>query len=229
MTTRTYAELYDLVQSLCGVQFASIEQARIKNFINRRATRAYRASPYWTRFLVVGEERAVSSSVIPFTESGLSDIDTFIRIHTDKPYVANTVQDYDFHVGGTGATLVCGSLNPTSAWVTYQAAKPDTYGTANGDEQNIPSEWFEYMAHGAYADFLRAEGQQEKAALADQEAGEILVEEMMLPQNIATQGVVATRFRTHLNQSQRVGRGNGGIGESTSIAPDLDGIFESGL
>ena len=54
MQTKTYTELFALIQALCGVVFASIETPRIKALINRRALRAYRATNYWPRFLKIG-------------------------------------------------------------------------------------------------------------------------------------------------------------------------------
>lgn len=229
MQTRTYSDLYALIQALCGVAFASIEAPRIKALVNRRAMRAYRASPYWTRFLVVGQERQLDGRIVPFTETGLSRIDTFLRIHADNPYIVGTVQEFDFHVGASGATLVSGSTVPTAAWVTYQAALPEKYGDGAGEEANIPREWFEYLAHGTYADYLRAEGQQEKAALADQESMEILTDEMLLPHNVSTSNVVATHIRTNMNSQTRNVIGGSTVGDSTAVAPDLDQIFESGL
>ena len=49
-------------------------------------------------------------------------------------------------------------------FVTYKKAY--TPAIAN-NSTDIPGEWFYYIAYGTYADFLRGEGQQEKAALAD--------------------------------------------------------------
>ena len=80
MQTKTYAELFALIQALCGVVFASIETPRIKALINRRALRAYRSSNYWTRFLKIGEERAVASSVIPYSEGSLSSASPIRRV-----------------------------------------------------------------------------------------------------------------------------------------------------
>lgn len=229
MQTRTYSDLYSLIQALCGVAFSSIEAPRIKALVNRRAVRAYRASPYWTRFLVVGEERLLDGRIIPFEETGKSVIDSFLHVHADNPYIAGTVQEYDYHVGSKGATLVSGASIPTSAWVTYQSALPYKYGDGAGEEAAIPREWFEYLAHGTYADYLRAEGQQEKAALADQEALEILTDEMLVPQNVSTSNVVATKIRTNMNSQTRNVIGGSTVGDSSAVAPDLDQIFESGL
>jgi hypothetical protein len=203
MQTRTYAELLSLIQSLSGVVFATLELGRIKALINRRALRAYRSTNYWPRFLKIGEERAVTSDVVPYTESGKSSIDTYLRIHVQAPYVTTSVQEYDIMVTADGAKLVAGNTAPTSAFVTYKAQLSDTYGDGAGESTSIPAEWFQYMAHGTYADYLRAEGQQEKAALADQEADMLLQEEMIRIDEQHTLQLVANRIFTNANMQIR--------------------------
>jgi len=203
MQTRTYAELYSLIQSLCGVIFADIEKPRIRSLVNRRAQRAYRATNYWTRFLHVGEERAVSSNLVPFAQSGLDTIDTYLRIWKQQPYQSASVQEFDFIVTASGATLVAGDLDPTAVWVTYKAQLDDIYGDQSGDTTNVPREWFEYLAHGTYSDYLRAEGQQEKAALADQEAFDILTDELIKLDEQGTQNVISNRISTNANMQLR--------------------------
>jgi len=203
MQTRTYAELLSLIQSLCGVVFATLELGRIKALINRRALRAYRSTNYWPRFLKIGEERAVTSDVVPYTESNKSSIDTYLRIHVQAPYVTTSVQEYDIMVTADGAKLVAGNTAPTSAFVTYKAQLSDTYGDGAGESTSIPAEWFQYMAHGTYADYLRAEGQQEKAALADQEADMLLQEEMIRIDEQHTLQLVANRIFTNANMQMR--------------------------
>ena len=203
MQTKTYAELFALIQALCGVVFASIETPRIKALINRRAMRAYRASNYWTRFLKIGEERVISSSVIPYSESGLSSIDTFLRVYKQAPYIASSVQEYDIMVTAGGATLVCGDLNPSEAYVTYKAQLSDTYGDGSGESTTVPAEWYQYIAHGTYADYLRAEGQQEKSVIADQEAELLLQDEMIRLDENHTSGLVSNRIFTNANMQMR--------------------------
>lgn len=203
MQTKTYAELFALIQALCGVVFASIETPRIKALINRRALRAYRATNYWPRFLKIGEQRVVTSGVVPFTESGLDSIDTFLRVHKQSPYVTASVQEYDIMVTASGATLVCGDLDPSEAFVTYKAQLTDTYGDGSGETTAIPAEWYQYLAHGTYADYLRAEGQQEKAALADQEAEGLLQDELIRIDEQHTLQMVANRIFTNANMQMR--------------------------
>jgi len=257
MQTRTYADLFSLIQALCGVVFASIETGRIKALINRRAQRAYRSSNYWTRFLKIGEERyladdpvAVTTTVsgtgyfietvgntdftligatastvgeyfvatgagtgtgtvrqalghVPYDETGKSSIDTFLRIFKQAPYISASVQEFDYTVTSDGATLVAGDLNPETVFVTYKAQFSDTYGDGAGETSSVPAEWFQYLAHGTYADYLRAEGQQEKAALADQEAELLLTEELIRLDENHTSGFVSNRIRTNANMQLR--------------------------
>jgi hypothetical protein len=257
MQTRTYADLFALIQALCGVVFASIETGRIKALINRRAQRAYRSSNYWTRFLKIGEERYLSSNPIaataivsgsgyfiatvgntnftaigssantvgeyfvatgagtgtgtarpalgyvPYSETGKSSVDTFLRFFKQAPYISSSVQEFDFTVTAEGATLVAGDLNPSTAFLTYKAQLSDTYGDGAGETSSVPAEWFQYLAHGTYADYLRAEGQQEKAALADQEAEALLTEELIRLDENHTSGFVSNRIRTNANMQLR--------------------------
>ena len=257
MQTKTYTELFALIQALCGVVFASIETPRIKALINRRALRAYRATNYWPRFLKIGEERRLSGDsaaatttvsgssyfiatvgdtdftaigadsntvgvyftatgagsgtgtvfpalgYLPYTQTGLSSVDTFLRAHKQAPYVTASVQEYDIMVTANGATLVVGDLNPATAFLTYKAQLTDTYGDGAGETSAIPAEWYQYLSHGTYADYLRAEGQQEKAALADQEAEGLLQDELIRIDEQHTLQMVANRIFTNANMQMR--------------------------
>ena len=200
MTSRTHADLISLVQGLCGVTFASIELPRINALINRRASKAYRASNYWPRFLHVGEERTVTSDVIGYNEGVLDDIGVFLRIHRTAPFASASAQEFSFMVTADGATLVAGSLAPTSAFVTYKEAFTPAYTAASED---IPREWFDYLAHGTYADFLRSEGQQEKAVIADAEAADLLTDELLLIDEQGTTHLIANRVSTNMNMQTR--------------------------
>jgi hypothetical protein len=203
MQTRTYADLFSLVEALCGVSFATIEQPRIKALINKRAKKAFRASNLWPRYLVVGEERAAVSGVIAYTEGTLRSIDTFMRIHKEAPFISRSAQEFEFMVTASGATLVSGALDPDSAWVTYKAQHDETYGDGSTDTTTVPAEWFEYIAHGTYADYLRSEGQQEKAALADAEAQEALTDELIRIDEQHTSQIVSNRIFTNANTQTR--------------------------
>jgi hypothetical protein len=180
MTTKTYTELLDQIKSLCGVEFATMELPRINALVNRRAKRAYRASNNWPRFITVGESRVVTSKTIPYIQvsPAVDPIGTFLKIQAVAPYTTTSPQDYNFYVDSAGAKLITSSTT-SPAFVTYKKVLSDVYGETNGMQVSVPSEWFDYIAHGVYADYLRAEGQQEKSQLADSEAAMILNDELV--------------------------------------------------
>ena len=283
MTTRPYSELLELVESFAGTSLGTTERARVRAYVNRRAKKAYRATNYWPRFLVVGEERIVDADgLMPFTETYKTSIDTFLAVHATRPHFRAFSREYEFFVTSAGAqiinytlanhslidsitlsgdaavsvrtdaddnpidwqylagtylkapTLVNGknvyssgglddisdfigfairiyysasdgwsidtfipgygdygpiyreggdsgvdspleavfvdsasylggsfelSAGPNySAFCTYKAAHSDLYGTNDGDQASVPEEWFDYLAYGAYSDFLRGDG-----------------------------------------------------------------------
>lgn len=203
MTTRPYSELIDLIQALCGEVFATIELPRIKALVNRRAKRAYMACEYWPRWITVGEERTVTSGVIPFTESDKSDIDAFLRIHKEQPYQDAAVQEIDFYVSSSGAVTISNGIDATSFFVTYRKKLGDTYGDGSGETTAIPAEWFEYIAHSVYSDWLRAEKLYEVAVAAEQEADLILSDELAKVDNTGMASLVYTRQRTTGNEQAR--------------------------
>ena len=193
MTTKTYTELLEQIKSLCGVEFATIELPRINALVNRRAKRAYRASNNWPRFITVGQSRTVTSRNVPYVQAGLDTIGTFLKIQAVAPYTTPSSQDYNFYVDSGGAKLIT-SATPSSAFVTYKKVLSDTYGETTGMQSDIPSEWFDYIAHGVYSDYLRAEGQQEKAQLADSEASMILNDELVQIEQQGAGMTFGTRF-----------------------------------
>lgn len=140
---------------------------------------------------------------IPYTESLKNDIDTFVRVHKDRPYQSRSAQEFDYYVDANGVILISGSLNPSSAFVTYKKTNSAQYGDSTGETTEIPLEWFQYLAHATYADYLRAEGQQEKAQLADQEAELILNEELFRIDNQRTSNMVGTKISTNSNYQMR--------------------------
>ena len=70
MVNKSPADLFLLIKSLAGVNdFTSEEETNLQSLANRRLRMAYNTSPMWDRYIVISEERKVSS----FTISGLSD------------------------------------------------------------------------------------------------------------------------------------------------------------
>lgn len=143
-----------------------------------------------------------NSNIIPFTQAGLDEVDKFIRIHkVYQPFYQNSSVEVEFYVTNAGAHVICDpSSTPASAYVSYRKAWDGPYTNVS---TNIPDEWFNYIAHGAYADWLRADGKNEIASLEDKNADEFLQQEMSEVDVTRSIGIVAHRISTHLSRSFR--------------------------
>jgi hypothetical protein len=95
-----------------------------------------------------------------FTPVTLPDVEIFMRLHDKNPVQGVGGWEYDFFVDSNGANIVGNYPELDGFFVTYKAVWDGPYTTASA---NIPQEWFYYAAHATYADFLRMDGQVDKA------------------------------------------------------------------
>lgn len=134
-----------------------------------------------------------------------NDADVVFRIHTTDPKSTRYPEEYTYvsllNADGDPAVklVLPGShLNSTEVFVTYRkdvetviadgnAQSTGFFGDETNDNQNIPFRFFEYMAFGAYADFLRGDGQTDKAQVEDQNAELILRQEIDIVRNQSRQ------------------------------------------
>jgi hypothetical protein len=204
MQERTYSDLLTLIRSLAGAGgFTAEEQTSILSFVNRRASEAYNMSQSWPRYLVVGEERAIDSSpasTIPYAEAGKNTIYEWIRIHRTQPFLRNSALEFNFYVDSNGAHILnLTTADATSAFVTYKKE----LGQFTANSTNIPGEWFAFMAHTAYADFLRMDGQHDKALAEEQVAQSYIAMELEKVDNMMNNNTALKRFSTYINRQAR--------------------------
>jgi hypothetical protein len=204
MQERTYSDLLTLIRSLAGAgSFTAEEQTSILSFVNRRASEAYNMSQSWPRYLVVGEERAIDSSpasTIPYAEAGKNTIYEWIRIHRTQPFLRQSALEFDFYVDSNGAHILnLTTADATSAFVTYKKE----LGQFTANSTNIPGEWFAFMAHTAYADFLRMDGQHDKALNEEQVAQSYIAMELEKVDNMMNNNTALKRFSTYINRQAR--------------------------
>jgi hypothetical protein len=204
MQERTYSDLLTLIRSLAGAgSFTAEEQTSILSFVNRRASEAYNMSQSWPRYLVVGEERTIDSSpasTIPYAEAGKNTIYEWIRIHRTQPFLRNSALEFNFYVDSNGAHILnLTTADATSAFVTYKKE----LGQFTANSTNIPGEWFAFMAHTAYADFLRMDGQHDKALNEEQVAQSYIAMELEKVDNMMNNNTALKRFSTYINRQAR--------------------------
>lgn len=208
MQTRTYGDLFKLIQSLAGVgSFAASEQDDIANLINRRYFEAYQTSQMWPRYLVAGEERTIESGqVVPYAETGKNTIGEFIRIHRQQPFLNNSTLEFDFYVDSSGAHILnISTADASSAYITYkkQFTPFTTSSSYTTSTEEVPSEFFHFIAHSAYADFLRMDGQTDKALIEEATGKNYLSLELERVDLITNNNNVNKRFSTYVSRQAR--------------------------
>jgi hypothetical protein len=138
-------------------------------------------------------------NLIPYTQ-GTSTISEFIRIHRKKAFLNNSALEYDFFVDSFGANILnIVTSDATSAFVTYK--KPLTLFTQTSED--IPAEFFYFIGHAAYADFLRMDGQHSKAISEEQLAKEYLDLELEKIDLRSNNNSINHKFSTYVNRQSR--------------------------
>jgi hypothetical protein len=156
---------------------------------------------------VAGEERTVDSNqVISYSETGKNNIGEFIRIHRQQPFLNQSSLEYDFYVDSSGAHILnIVSSEEGEAYVTYKKTfTPLT--TSSGyttSVEEVPSEFFHFIAHTAYADFLRMDGQTDKALIEEGTGQKYLDLEIERVDLITNNNNVNKRFSTYVSRQAR--------------------------
>lgn len=146
------------------------------------------------------------------TRVSKTSIASFIRVHRKQAFLNDSSTEYDFFVDSNGANILNSSITDSTAFVTYKKhiidtstglviSSLDTDGSAS--LQQIPLEFFQYTAHAVYADFLRLDGQTDKAFVEEQKATEFLVEELEKVDIINNRNSLNQKFSTYINTSSR--------------------------
>jgi len=202
MQVKSYTDLKALIQALAGVSsFTTEEDSKILSFVNRRAAEAYNLSPSWARYLVISEERTLTSgNTIPYTQATKNNIGEFIRIHRTQAFKNNSALEYDFYVDANGANIL-NIVNSTDStiFVTYKKELPSFSATST----DFPLEFFYFVAHAAYADFLRMDGQHGKALTEEQIAKNYLDIELEKIDVRNNNNSINHKFSTYVNRQSR--------------------------
>lgn len=206
----TFGDLKNLTFALIGREYAdsTASYGRLKTLWNYAAKKAYRQTPWWERFLVIGDERlVVNKNKVPRDEDSKNSIDTYLRIYDKNPELARGYE-YKFIVDANGATLTGKAASDeasedVSVFVTHKKAYEPNYGNA-GDSEEIPSEFMPYMAHLTAYTWQRSVEQnsdEQTFSLSLALVNSILEDELakMSDQNFSN-SYLAKNIRTNYNQ-----------------------------
>tara|TARA_R100001509_G_scaffold153211_1_gene113926 strand:- start:713 stop:1675 length:963 start_codon:yes stop_codon:yes gene_type:complete len=147
-----------------------------------------------------------AKNLIPYAETNKTTIGDFHRIHRKRAFVNDSSIEYDFFVDFDGANILnITNTNDASAFVTYkQQFTPYTITSGYYDSSlEVPGEFFNFIVHAVYADFLRVEGKQEIAINEEQIALSYLASELEKVDIISNNNTVNKRFSTYVNRQSR--------------------------
>jgi len=134
------------------------------------------------------------------TPTAVPDIATFYRIWDASPFVATPGYEYEFYVDSSGARITEAPDGLSSFYVSFKKEWPGPYLSSATD---IPLEFFYYTAHATYADFLRMDGQTDKAKSEEEAAQSYLVLELDKAETQRNNNLVYRRISTYNSRQAR--------------------------
>ena len=133
------------------------------------------------------------------------NIGDFSRIHRKEAFLNNSSLEYDFYVDSLGANVLNVPSGTEKVFVSYK--KEFTPFTVTADYYNstagVPGEFFNYIAHAVYADFLRVQNRQEEALAEEQVAQTYLVLELEKIDLRSNNNTINHKFSTYVNRQSR--------------------------
>ena len=157
-----------------------------------------------------GTPLIVDKQLIPYAQTGKNTIGSFNRIHRKKAFLNQSAIEYEFFVDFEGANILnITSTTDNSAFVTYKkqftpfTVTGSTVADFTGSTVEVPAEFFAYLAHATYADFLRMDGQTDKAFAEENTATVALALELEKIDIISNNNTVNKRFSTYVNRQSR--------------------------
>ena len=150
---------------------------------------------------------------VPYAQTGRTSIGSFNRIFRKQAFLNNSAHEYEFFVDFTGANILnVVSTTDNAAFITYKqqftpftvpVSNPPVISDYTDSTVEVPAEFFAYIAHASYADFLRMDGQTDKAFAEENTASVALALELEKVDIISNNNTVNKRFSTYVNRQSR--------------------------
>ena len=139
-------------------------------------------------------------------QTGKDTIGDFNRIHRKKAFLNNSAIEYEFFVDFDGANILnIVNSSDNEAFVSYKKQfTPFTVTSGYYDSSvEVPGEFFNYIAHSCYADFLRVQNKQEEAIAEEGIAKNYLALELEKIDIRSNNNTINKRFSTYVNRQSR--------------------------
>ena len=142
----------------------------------------------------------------PPIAQALSNIGEFVRIHNTQPLLNRSAREYEFYVSFAGAHILnIESTTNDTAWVTYKSEFTPFNVTIDyyTSTVEVPAEFFNFISHAVYADFLRVQNKQEEALAEEQAAQTFLALELEKIDLRSNNNTINKKFSTYVNRQAR--------------------------
>lgn len=213
MLTETLADGKNKYKALLGLDTLNTHDDNVFD-ANAKTRFSHAFDAYaWPDFCVIGELVSLTSNYIttndsqPATGAYLSTwADNVLRIHKEDPNENLNPSDYIFQVtqdpyGSTAVRIITSAdLNGTNVYVSYKkdlnalilnsissTGATGFLGYGPVETNTIPSCVYDYVIYGAYVDYLKSTGQNQKAILEEQYAEKILQDSINKIENTGRQ------------------------------------------
>jgi hypothetical protein len=150
--------------------------------------------------LASGTGSETYSGTATMTPVVIPDIDSFIRIWNRNPFQGAGGVEQDFYVTSEGAAIQGNQQDLDGFWVAFRKQWDGPYTEAS---TTIPFEFREYAAHAAYSDFLRMDGQVDKAMAEETVAQQYLMLELDKAQHSRNINSIFRKITTALGRQAR--------------------------
>jgi len=144
--------------------------------------------------------------MIPYAETGKTTIGDFNRIHRKKPFLNNSAIEYDFFTDKDGANILnIANTEDSTAFITYKEEFAPFTVTSDyyNSTVSVPIEFFNYIAHSVYADFLRVQNRQQEAIAEEGVARNYLAQELEKVDLRMNNSTINKRFSTYVSRQSR--------------------------
>jgi hypothetical protein len=143
---------------------------------------------------------------VPYSETGLDSVGEFIRLHRKQAFHNNSAIEYDFFVDANGANILnVVDTNVKTAFVTYKKQLTLFSVTSSWSTSSVavPLEFFYFIAHASYADFLRVESKYADAIQQEGIAQNYLAQELEKIDIRNNNNSLNKKFSTYVNRQSR--------------------------
>ena len=146
-------------------------------------------------------------NLIPYVQTNKETIGDVIRVHRQEPFLNRSALEYDYFMDVDGVNLLnVRSSKDNEAFVTYKKKFTAFAVTSSFDSDSsdvVPEEFFNFLSHAAYADFLRIQNKQQEAITEETIAKGFLDQELEKADMAMSNITILRRINTHVSRQSR--------------------------